>query len=59
MAAYVKLQEKAFAADSSGYTATKHQREGGAGCLDLVAGAIDAQAEPAGLAGSTGQEQFA
>src|SRR6202012_2140479 len=41
MAAYVELQEKEFAAEAQGYTATKHQREVGAGYFDAVATAID------------------
>ena len=31
MTAYVELQEREFAAEERGYTATKHQREVGAG----------------------------
>ena len=33
MSAYVELQEREFAAEERGYTATKHQREVGAGLL--------------------------
>jgi isocitrate lyase len=58
MAAYVELQEKEFAAESQGYTATKHQREVGAGYFDLVATAIDPNAETLALKGSTEEEQF-
>jgi len=58
MAAYVELQEKEFAAEAAGYTATKHQREVGAGYFDLVATAIDPQAETLALKGSTEEEQF-
>jgi len=58
MAAYVELQEKEFAAEAQGYTATKHQREVGAGYFDLVATAIDPQAETLALKGSTEEEQF-
>jgi isocitrate lyase len=58
MAAYVELQEKEFAAESRGYTATKHQREVGAGYFDLVATAIDPEAETLALKGSTEEEQF-
>ncbi|MGB5399553.1 MAG: isocitrate lyase, partial [Thermoanaerobaculia bacterium] len=36
MAAYVELQEQEFAAESRGYTATKHQREVGAGYFDQI-----------------------
>jgi isocitrate lyase len=58
MSAYVELQEKEFAAEAEGYTATKHQREVGAGYFDLVATAIDPQAETLALKGSTEEEQF-
>jgi isocitrate lyase len=58
MAAYVELQEKEFNAESLGYTATKHQREVGAGYFDLIATAIDPNAETLALKGSTEEEQF-
>ncbi|HET7310975.1 MAG TPA: isocitrate lyase [Mycobacteriales bacterium] len=58
MSAYVELQEKEFAAEAEGYTATKHQREVGAGYFDLVATAIDPTAETLALKGSTEEEQF-
>jgi isocitrate lyase len=58
MSAYVELQEKEFAAEKVGYTATKHQREVGAGYFDLVATAIDPEAETLSLKGSTEEEQF-
>jgi isocitrate lyase len=58
MAAYVELQEKEFAAEKFGYTATRHQREVGAGYFDLVATAIDPEAETLALKGSTEEEQF-
>jgi isocitrate lyase len=58
MSAYVELQEKEFAAEADGYTATKHQREVGAGYFDLVATAIDPNAETLALKGSTEEEQF-
>jgi isocitrate lyase len=37
MAAYSELQQAEFAAEASGYTATRHQREVGTGYFDLVA----------------------
>ncbi|MEW5957039.1 MAG: isocitrate lyase [Chloroflexota bacterium] len=40
MAAYVRLQEREFAAEPQGYTAVKHQREVGTGYFDLVSQAI-------------------
>jgi isocitrate lyase len=58
MSAYVKLQEAEFAAESAGYTATKHQREVGAGYFDMVATAIAPEAETLALVGSTEHEQF-
>jgi isocitrate lyase len=58
MSAYVELQEKEFAAEADGYTATKHQREVGAGYFDAVATAIDPAAETLALKGSTEEEQF-
>ncbi len=36
MAAYAKLQDAEFAAEASGYTATRHQREVGTGYFDTV-----------------------
>ncbi len=36
MTAYSELQEREFAAESQGYTATKHQREVGTGYFDCV-----------------------
>ena len=40
MSAYVELQEREFAMEADGYTATKHQREVGAGYFDLVMQAV-------------------
>jgi isocitrate lyase len=60
MKAYVELQEKEFSSESDGYTATKHQREVGAGYFDAVAEAISAgQSSLTALKGSTEDEQFA
>ncbi len=59
MSAYVRLQEEEFAMESSGYTATRHQREVGAGYFDLVATAISAgKASTLALTGSTEEAQF-
>jgi len=58
MTAYVALQQAEFAAESSGYTATKHQREAGTGYFDLVTQAISPAAETVALAGSTESAQF-
>ena len=40
MAAYSELQQAEFAAEASGYTATRHQREVGTGYFDRVSQAI-------------------
>ncbi|WP_031223497.1 isocitrate lyase [Agrococcus pavilionensis] len=58
MTAYVDLQEREFAAEASGYTATKHQREVGTGWFDLVATALNPDSGTLALAGSTETEQF-
>jgi isocitrate lyase len=59
MAAYSELQEKEFAAEAEGYTATKHQREVGTGYFDDVAQVIaGGEHTTAALRGSTEQEQF-
>ncbi|MEE2961478.1 MAG: isocitrate lyase [Myxococcota bacterium] len=42
MAAYSRLQEKEFAAEVDGYTATRHQREVGTGYFDAVSTVISA-----------------
>jgi isocitrate lyase len=58
MPAYVELQESEFAAEASGYTATRHQREVGTGYFDLVASAITPDSSTVALTGSTESEQF-
>ena len=59
MTSYVKLQDHEFAMEGDGYTATKHQREVGAGYFDLVANTISGgQASTLALVGSTEEEQF-
>jgi len=58
MTAYVELQEKEFAAEKRGYTATKHQREVGTGYFDRVATALNPDSATTALAGSTETEQF-
>jgi isocitrate lyase len=58
MPAYVSLQEREFAAEKAGYTATRHQREAGTGYFDLVTQAIAPGAETVALAGSTERAQF-
>jgi isocitrate lyase len=60
MPAYVALQEEEFAAEKAGYTATRHQREVGAGYFDRVLMTVTAgEASTAALTGSTEQAQFA
>ena len=59
MAAYSELQEAEFSAEADGYTATKHQREVGAGYFDEVAQVIAGRkSSTTALHGSTEQEQF-
>jgi isocitrate lyase len=59
MSAYVQLQEAEFASEKDGYTATKHQREVGAGYFDAVTQVVSAgQSSLSALAGSTEEEQF-
>ncbi|ALX47144.1 isocitrate lyase [Lentibacillus amyloliquefaciens] len=60
MAAYSELQEREFASESFGYSATRHQREVGTGYFDAVAQVISGGTSSTGaLAGSTEAEQFA
>jgi isocitrate lyase len=60
MAAYAELQQEEFASEEHGYTATKHQREVGAGYFDQVAQVIAGGEEvaTAALTGSTEEAQF-
>jgi isocitrate lyase len=58
MSAYVELQEAEFAAESRGYTATKHQREVGTGYFDRIATALNPESATLALVGSTEAEQF-
>jgi isocitrate lyase len=60
MSAYVELQQREFAAENVGYTATKHQREVGAGYFDDVTQVINAGTSSlTALKGSTEEAQFA
>jgi isocitrate lyase len=60
MTAYVALQQAEFAAESAGYTATKHQREVGAGYFDAVTQVVSGgNSAITALAGSTEEQQFA
>ena len=59
MSAYVRLQEAEFAAEQHGYTATKHQREVGAGYFDAVTQTVSGgNSAIMALAGSTEEQQF-
>jgi isocitrate lyase len=59
MTAYVKLQEEEFATEAEGYTASKHQREVGAGYFDAVTQTVTAgQSSLSALSGSTEEAQF-
>jgi isocitrate lyase len=57
MPAYVRLQESEFAAEEHGYTATRHQREAGAGYFDAVMKALG-ESSTLALEGSTEAAQF-
>ncbi len=60
MPAYVRLQEREFELEPEGYTATRHQREVGAGYFDQVLMAVTGgEASTGALQGSTEQAQFA
>jgi isocitrate lyase len=59
MPAYADLQTAEFSAEKFGYTATRHQREVGAGYFDDVAQVIaQGSSSTTALAGSTEREQF-
>ena len=59
MSAYVELQQREFALEEAGYTATRHQREVGAGYFDGVAQAVSGgQSSTLALKGSTEEAQF-
>ena len=57
MSAYVELQEREFALEEHGYTATRHQREVGAGYFDAILGALG-ESSTLALTGSTEEAQF-
>jgi isocitrate/methylisocitrate lyase len=59
MTAYVRLQEREFELEAEGYTATRHQREVGAGYFDKVAQAVSGgESSTLALEGSTEEQQF-
>ncbi len=60
MAAYSELQQREFANEATGYTATRHQREVGTGYFDAVATVIsNGQSSTTALKDSTETAQFA
>jgi isocitrate/methylisocitrate lyase len=59
MSAYVELQQREFALEDEGYTATRHQREVGAGYFDdIMTTLTGGKASTLALAGSTEKAQF-
>ncbi len=59
MSAYTELQQREFAAEADGYTATRHQREVGTGYFDQVAQVISSGASSTlALQESTEAHQF-
>jgi isocitrate lyase len=59
MSAYAEFQQREFAAEELGYTATRHQREVGTGYFDEVASIVsEGRASTTALKGSTEAEQF-
>jgi isocitrate lyase len=59
MSAYVDLQQREFALEGDGYSATRHQREVGAGYFDDIMTTLSGgTASTLALAGSTEQAQF-
>jgi len=59
MPAYVELQNAELAMEDQGYTATRHQREVGAGYFDLVSQTVaGGQSSTLSLKGSTEEDQF-
>ncbi|MDQ2728856.1 MAG: isocitrate lyase [Actinomycetota bacterium] len=59
MTAYVELQQREFGMEGAGYTATRHQREVGAGYFDDLLTTITSGASSTlALSGSTEEQQF-
>ena len=57
MSAYVQVQEQEFAQEERGYSATRHQREAGAGYFDAVMKTLG-ESSTLALDGSTEEAQF-
>jgi isocitrate lyase len=59
MSAYIRVQDREFELEKLGYTATRHQREAGAGYFDAVVEAVTGgQSSTLALKGSTEAAQF-
>ena len=59
MAAYSELQQAEFGSEEFGYTATRHQREVGAGYFDDITQVVsEGKSSTTALHGSTEEEQF-
>ncbi|BDE06844.1 isocitrate lyase [Vulcanimicrobium alpinum] len=59
MSAYADFQQREFASESKGYTATRHQREVGTGYFDAVTNVISGgTSSTTALTGSTEEAQF-
>ena len=59
MSAYVELQQREFALEDEGYTATRHQREVGAGYFDDIMTTLSGgNSSTLALTGSTEEAQF-
>ena len=58
MSAYADFQANEFLSESKGYTATRHQREVGAGYFDRIATTVDPNSSTTALTGSTEEGQF-
>jgi isocitrate lyase len=59
MSAYVELQQREFSLEEEGYSATRHQREVGAGYFDDVMTALTGgNSSTLALSGSTEEQQF-
>ena len=59
MSAYADFQQREFASEAHGYTATRHQREVGTGYFDEIARVVsEGTSSTTALTGSTEEEQF-
>ena len=58
MAAYADLQDREFASEADGYTATRHQREVGTGYFDAVNMAVTGSRSTGAMGDSTETAQF-